>query len=101
MSAPPAALREIYPKMGHADPDWMELREFYCPLSGALLEVEGVRALHCLHVWTIGSGDVSLSSHLVVAPGPSPEALLEPREPTAHDVGRDPEHATGRRHAAA
>ena len=34
------SLREIYPKMGHSDPEWMELREFYCPLSGALLEVE-------------------------------------------------------------
>ncbi len=36
------SMREIYPKMGHADPDWMELREFHCPLSGALLEVEAV-----------------------------------------------------------
>ncbi|MFO0689760.1 MAG: cation diffusion facilitator family transporter [Myxococcota bacterium] len=52
----------------HLDPE--EIR-------AALLAVEGVRALHCLHVWTIGSGDVSLSSHLVVDPGPSPEALLE------------------------
>jgi cobalt-zinc-cadmium efflux system protein len=52
----------------HLDPE--EIR-------GALLEVEGVRALHCLHVWTIGSGEVSLSSHLVVDPGPGAEALLE------------------------
>ncbi len=36
-----------------------------------------MRALHCLHVWTIGSGEVSLSSHLVVDPGPGTEALLE------------------------
>jgi acetone carboxylase gamma subunit len=35
-------LREIYPRMAHCDPDWMELREFYCPLSGRLLEVESV-----------------------------------------------------------
>lgn len=33
---------EIYPKLAHSDPDWMELREFYCPLSGALLEVEAL-----------------------------------------------------------
>lgn len=52
----------------HLDPE--EIRD-------ALLEVEGVRALHCLHVWTIGSGEVSLSSHLVVDPGPGTEALLE------------------------
>ena len=52
----------------HLDPE--EIRS-------ALLEVQGVRALHCLHVWTIGSGEVSLSSHLVVDPGPGTEALLE------------------------
>ena len=27
-------LREVYPRMAHCDPEWMELREFYCPLSG-------------------------------------------------------------------
>mgnify|MGYP000260873692 CR=1 FL=1 len=52
----------------HLDPE--EIRD-------ALLAVEGVRALHCLHVWTIGSGEVSLSSHLVVDSGPGTEALLE------------------------
>jgi acetone carboxylase gamma subunit len=35
-------LREIYPEMGHCDPEWMELREFYCPLSGRMLETEAV-----------------------------------------------------------
>ncbi len=35
-------LGEIYPKLAHCDPEWMELREFYCPLSGRLLEVEAV-----------------------------------------------------------
>ena len=52
----------------HLDPE--EIRS-------ALLDVAGVRALHCLHVWTIGSGEVSLSSHLVVDSGPGTEALLE------------------------
>jgi cobalt-zinc-cadmium efflux system protein len=52
----------------HLDPE--EIRD-------ALLAVEGVRALHCLHVWTIGSGEISLSSHLVVDPGPETDALLE------------------------
>lgn len=52
----------------HLDPE--EIRD-------ALLAVSGVRALHCLHVWTIGSGEVSLSSHLVVDPGAAPESLLE------------------------
>jgi acetone carboxylase, alpha subunit len=35
-------LEEVYPRMAHCDPDWMELREFYCPLSGRLLETEAV-----------------------------------------------------------
>jgi N-methylhydantoinase B/acetone carboxylase alpha subunit len=35
-------LREVYPAMAHCDPVWMELREFYCPRSGRLLEVEAV-----------------------------------------------------------
>ena len=41
----------------HLDPE--EIRD-------QLLDVPGVAALHCLHVWTIGSSEVSLSSHLVV-----------------------------------
>ena len=36
------ASQEIYPAMMHATPDWMELREFYCPGCQALLEVEAV-----------------------------------------------------------
>jgi acetone carboxylase gamma subunit len=34
--------REIYPELMHADPDWMEMREFYDPNDGTLLEVEAV-----------------------------------------------------------
>lgn len=33
---------EVYPKLGHPDGDWQELREYYCPLSGRLLETEAV-----------------------------------------------------------
>ncbi len=36
------SLREIYRKLEHCDPDWMELREFFCPGCNALLEVEAV-----------------------------------------------------------
>jgi acetone carboxylase gamma subunit len=35
-------LGEVYPRMAHCDSEWMELREFYCPRSGRLLEVEAV-----------------------------------------------------------
>lgn len=52
---------------GHLDPE--EIRD-------ALLAVPGVSALHCLHIWTIGSGEISLSSHLVIRPGHEPERLL-------------------------
>jgi N-methylhydantoinase B/oxoprolinase/acetone carboxylase alpha subunit/acetone carboxylase gamma subunit len=34
--------REIYPKLSHPEGDWMELREFYCPISGQLLETDAV-----------------------------------------------------------
>jgi acetone carboxylase gamma subunit len=34
--------REIYPELMHADPEWMEMREFYDPIDGTLLEVEAV-----------------------------------------------------------
>lgn len=46
-------------------------------IRDSLLDVPGVSALHCLHVWTIGSGEVSLSSHLVVDPAHEHERLLE------------------------
>jgi N-methylhydantoinase B/acetone carboxylase alpha subunit len=34
--------REIYPELGHPEGEWQELREFYCPVSGRLLETEAV-----------------------------------------------------------
>jgi cobalt-zinc-cadmium efflux system protein len=51
----------------HLDPE--EIRD-------ALLAVEDVVSIHCLHVWTIGSGEVSLSSHLVIGPSRDAETLL-------------------------
>jgi N-methylhydantoinase B len=36
------SMREIYPDLAHADPDWMELREFICPGCARLLETEAV-----------------------------------------------------------
>ena len=34
------AMLEVYPKLAHADPEWMVLREFYCPSCARQLEVE-------------------------------------------------------------
>jgi acetone carboxylase, gamma subunit len=36
------AYREVYAEHSHADPEWMELREYYDPLDGSLLDVEAV-----------------------------------------------------------
>ncbi len=36
------AMQEVYPPGMHADPEWMELREFYCPGCQALLEIDAV-----------------------------------------------------------
>ena len=52
----------------HLDPE--EIRD-------ALVDVGGVESVHCLHVWTIGSGEVSLSSHLVIDPDREAEGLLQ------------------------
>jgi acetone carboxylase, gamma subunit len=35
-------LLEIYPRMAHCDPEWAELREFFCPACARQLEVEGL-----------------------------------------------------------
>ena len=45
-------------------------------IHDALVALNGVDGVHCLHVWTIGSGEVSLSSHLVITPERDPESLL-------------------------
>lgn len=34
------AYQEVYAEMTYGDPDWMEMREFYDPLDGTLLDVE-------------------------------------------------------------
>lgn len=38
-------------------------------IGTAMLDVEDVEQVHDLHVWTIGNGEVSLSSHVVARPG--------------------------------
>ena len=35
-------ITEIYPKAMSIDPEWMEIREYYCPNCFALLEVEAL-----------------------------------------------------------
>lgn len=49
-----------------------------------LLDAEGVDGVHDLHVWTITSGFVALSAH-VVAPEPAPPGLVRRLEEQLHD----------------
>ncbi|MBU1671239.1 MAG: acetone carboxylase subunit gamma [Actinobacteria bacterium] len=35
-------LQEVYPPLMHSDPDWIVLREYYCPGCDTQLEVEAV-----------------------------------------------------------
>lgn len=75
-------LMETMPE--HLEPD--EIRAL-------LLDTPGVRGLHCLHVWTIGSGETSLSSHLVIAPDRDAETILRKvRQQLARRLGI--EHTT-------
>ncbi len=53
---------------GHLDVD--QIRD-------ALVELDGVRAVHDLHVWTITSGVVSLSCHAVKAPSAGAAGVLQ------------------------
>jgi cobalt-zinc-cadmium efflux system protein len=38
-------------------------------IRAALLDLASITSVHDLHVWTIGSGEISLSSHVVMATG--------------------------------
>lgn len=60
-----AVLMEGVP--GHVDLD---------AVRGSLRDIPGVEEVHELHVWSISSGMVSLSCHLVAAPAAHPEGIL-------------------------
>lgn len=66
-------IRDALDVLMEAVPAHLDLEE----ICDALLAIDGVRALHCVHVWTIGSGEISLSSHLVVDPAKDRTPLLE------------------------
>jgi len=61
---------------GHLDPD---------AVRDALIAVPGVQAVHDLHIWTITSGLVALSAHVVTADGGSARALLQQLRAVLHD----------------
>ena len=69
----------------------------------ALMEIDGVREIHDLHIWAITSGLVALSAHVVIDDDRRQQALLKqlrlaaaravrhrPRHPATGDAGSVP-----------
>jgi cobalt-zinc-cadmium efflux system protein len=67
-----ALLRETLDILMEAAPAHIDVLEIH----GAIAELPGVLAVHDLHVWTITSGMVALSGHVIAVEGESHEALL-------------------------
>jgi len=65
-------LRDAVDVLMEAAPRGLDL----AAVEAALVSVPGVAAVHDLHVWTIGSGEMSLSCHLVAQAGRADAALL-------------------------
>ena len=59
----------------------------------ALAELEGVDAVHDLHVWPLSTTQTALTAHLVTSRADYPDALLESARKLLHDVFRI-EHCT-------
>jgi cobalt-zinc-cadmium efflux system protein len=68
-----ALLRETFDILMEAAPAHIDVPEIH----RAITEVPGVLAVHDLHVWTITSGMVALSGHVVAADGESHGELLQ------------------------
>jgi cobalt-zinc-cadmium efflux system protein len=60
-----AILRDSVPVLLEGTPAGMDASE----IGRAMAELDGVREVHDLHVWTISSGFPSLSAHVLVPPG--------------------------------
>jgi cobalt-zinc-cadmium efflux system protein len=56
-----------------ATPAHIDLREVHA----RIMSVGGVASVHDLHVWTVTSGVVAMSGHLVVADAAAHQAVLE------------------------
>ncbi len=54
-------------------------------VRSALAEGPGVRSVHDLHIWTITSGMVSLSAHVIVADDQSPQTSLHTLSQMLHE----------------
>ena len=64
------------PHHGHV-PLTMDARNGLAAAAFLAMALSGVVAVHDLHVWTIASGRISLSGHVVAAEGVHHPALLQ------------------------
>jgi cobalt-zinc-cadmium efflux system protein len=65
-------LREALAVLMEAAPDHIDVEEVRRSIAG----MRGVLDVHDLHVWTVGSGTVSLSGHVVAKDGATDGSLL-------------------------
>lgn len=76
-----ALLKETVVVLMEGAPDHVDVRE----VQGALREVPGVLGVHDLHVWTITSGRVALSGHVVVTREEFGPAMLRRLRTLVHE----------------
>jgi len=65
-------IRDAVDILMQATPRGMRLQD----IERCLLEIEGVRQVHDLHVWTLTSGRYQLSVHLVIGENGDPRAII-------------------------
>jgi len=65
-------VREAVDVLMETAPAHLDVDEIHTSLRG----LPGVQSVHDLHVWTIGSGEISLSSHVVATPVGEPDKVL-------------------------
>jgi cobalt-zinc-cadmium efflux system protein len=65
-------------------------------IKAAITRLDYIRSVHDLHVWTISSGRVSLSGHIVIEPDTNLEAIMTLPEHLRHylETGFDIDHTT-------
>ena len=70
-------------------PSGIELAE----VEAALAQIEGVEAIHDLHIWPVSTTETALTAHIVTAQADYPDSLLESARTLLHDRFRI-EHCT-------
>ncbi|KKL19697.1 hypothetical protein LCGC14_2462890, partial [marine sediment metagenome] len=65
-------LKEVVAVLMEGSPDHIDVDE----VRNAILEINGVDAVHDLHVWTITSGLIALSAHVTATGKHSQKRLL-------------------------